>query len=152
MLKVHDVLGKECKMPHNEENDYQRRCTERNDWQGRAHVTNPWSKVCTYLICWRDSFWRGLAAGSGLLCSRTAAFPAWLWKNTTLEKKIDFSKFFSIHNGLESGINLVTKGYLSKMQYRLRTWPCSAEVKKHFTTGFTRGAVDLINPIRTFVN
>lgn len=106
------------------------------------------SNARTYLICWRGSFWRGLAAGSGLLRSRTVAFPAWLWKNTTLEKKIDFSKIFSIplwfkkwnySSQMGRHMNLVTKGYLSIMQYRARTWPCSIEAKDGFNTGFTRG-------------
>lgn len=104
-----------------------------------------WSNAHPYLICWMGSFWRGLAAGSGLLCSRTVAFPAWLWKNTTLEKKIDFSKISPSYCGLQSGIAVVRRGqahefadqrhdYLNALQWKLRAWSCSAE---WFITGIT---------------
>lgn len=136
--------GKKCKMPPNEEDNHQKRWAERNNHhptrQG-AHNECP-GQTHTYLICWRGSFWRGLAAGSGLLCSRTAAFPAWLWKNTTLEKKIDFSNFFSIPLWLkrwncssqDGQIHEIGDRRLPKHSAMQRIWSYSTEFKEGFTT------------------
>lgn len=98
MLKVHCALGRNAKchlMKRTTIGKDELRGTTQHPARQGAHNQCP-AQRHTYLICWRGSFWRGLAAGSGLLCSRTAAFPAWLWKDTTLEKKTDFSSFFPI--------------------------------------------------------